>query len=38
MEDAQIVNVLNISLLEVQRGTMLLGQEMQRIECLRLCL
>lgn len=36
MKDTQIVHILNISLLESKRGTVLLSQEMQCIE--RLCL
>ena len=37
MKDTQIVHILNISLLESKRGTVLLSQEMQCIECFCLC-
>ena len=32
MEDAQIIHILDITFLEVQRSAMLLGQKMQGIQ------
>ena len=34
MEDAEIVNILHISLVEAQRGSMFLCQKVQSIQCL----